>query len=214
MRCWSLVLAVVSIGLVAADKAKPVILSFEKAQVGSLPEGWTAAKTGQGPGSVWKVVEDATAPGGPKVLAQTSAEGPNPLFNLCVADAPSLKDLDLSVAYKAMAGKIDQGGGPMWRYQDANNYYIVRMNPLEDNLRLYKVVGGKRVQLGSVDAKAPAGEWHTIRVVQKGDHIGCYLNGKLLLEKDDSTFQQPGKIGLWTKADAQTRFSEIKVSGR
>ena len=35
---------------------------------------------------------------------------------------------------------MDQGGGPVWRYQDANNYYIARMNPLEDNYRVYKVV--------------------------------------------------------------------------
>ena len=28
------------------------------------------------------------------------------------------------MAFKAMKGKDDQGGGIVWRYQDANNYYI------------------------------------------------------------------------------------------
>ena len=52
-------------------------------------------------------------------------------------------------------------------YKDADNYYIARMNPLEDNYRVYKVVAGKRTQLGTVDIKIPSGEWHTLRVVQR-----------------------------------------------
>jgi hypothetical protein len=31
-------------------------------------------------------------------------------------------DVEVSVAFKAIAGKRDQGGGIVWRYQDANNY--------------------------------------------------------------------------------------------
>src|SRR5262245_5627141 len=48
----------------AADEPR----SFEDATVGELPKGWSSAKTGKGPGSVWKVVEDKTAPKGPKAL--------------------------------------------------------------------------------------------------------------------------------------------------
>src|SRR5206468_1311132 len=108
----------------------PQVWNLEDAAVGKLPPGWTAAKTGQGEGSVWKVVEDSSAPSGSKVLAQTAA-GPGALFNLCVADGTSLQNLELSVAFKAVQGKADQGGGLVWRYSDANNYYIARFNPLE-----------------------------------------------------------------------------------
>ena len=73
------------------------------------------------------------------VLAQTSA-GPKALFSLCVADDTSFQNVEASVAFKAVQGKEDQGGGIVWRYQDANNYYVARMNPLEDNFRVYKVV--------------------------------------------------------------------------
>ncbi len=188
-------------------------LNLESAAAGKLPPGWIAAKTGEGPGSVWQVVEDSTAPGG-KALAQTSADGPKALFNLCVAEKSNFLDVDLRVAFKAVAGKIDQGGGLVWRYKDAKNYYISRMNPLENNFRLYKVVDGKRTQLGSVDVKAPAGKWHTLRVVQEGSRIQCYLNDKLELESKDETFKEPGKIGFWTKADAQTYFAGLKVEGK
>ncbi len=183
-------------------------LSLEEAKVGELPQGWTAAKTGTGSGSLWKVVKDAD---GKKVLAQTSGEGPNGLFNLCVAEKTAFADIDLSVAFKAVAGKLDQGGGPVWRYKDANNYYVARMNPLEGNFRVYKVVAGKRTQLGTVDIKVPEGEWHTIRVVHKADHIECYLDGKLHLDVKDATFPDAGKIGLWSKADAQTYFTDLQV---
>ena len=126
---------------------------------------------------MWKVLEDK---GGKKVLAQISDQGPNRFFNLCVAENTSFTDIDLTVAFKAVAGKLDQGGGPVWRYKDANNYYIARMNPLEDNYWVFKVVAGKRTQLGSVDIKIPSGEWHTLRVVHKADHIQCYLDDKFV----------------------------------
>ena len=71
--------------------------------------------------------------------------------------------MEVSVAFKAVEGKIDQGGGIVWRYQDANNYYIARYNPLEDNYRLYKVIAGKRTQLATRGrAEVPAGKWHTL----------------------------------------------------
>jgi hypothetical protein len=185
---------------------------FEDAAVGKLPEGWTADKTGKGAGSVWKIVEDKDAPKGPKVLAQTSPDGPGPLFNLCVNNKTTFKDLDLSVAFKAVAGEVDQGGGPVWRYQDANNYYVARANPLENNFRVYKIVDGKRTQLATAKIEGVKGKWQTIRIVHKGDHIQCYLDGKLHLDVKDDAFKAAGKVGFWTKADAQTYFDNLVIT--
>jgi hypothetical protein len=185
---------------------------FVDADLGKLPTGWLAARTGEGDGSVWRVVADKSAPGG-NTLAQTSADGPNPSFNLCVADDTNYTDVDLEVSLKAIAGKLDQGGGLVWRYRDANNYYVARVNPLEDNFRAYHVVDGKRTQLATADCTAAADQWHTVRVVQNGKHMQCYLNGKQLVDLEDETFKDAGKIGLWSKADAQTRFVGFKVKG-
>lgn len=184
---------------------------FEDAKVGELPKGWSATKTGEGPGSVWKVLEDATAPAGAKVLAQISGDGKGALFNLCVSAEPKLVDVEIKLSLKAVNGRIDQGGGPVWRYQDANNYYIARVNPLEDNFRVYRVIDGKRTQLATADVKAEEGKWHKLRIVHTGDHIQCSLNGKLLLDVKDSAITKAGLIGLWTKADAVTSFDAITV---
>ena len=204
---WLDVLAAAALAgaALAAGEGESSRFRFGKDDVGKVPAGWKAAKTGKGEGSVWKVVADDTAPSkGGYALAQT-AEGPNALFNLCVADEPSLKDVEIAVAFKAVRGKHDQGGGLVWRFQDANNYYLARMNPLEDNYRLYKVVAGRRMQLATKeDLKVPANEWHTLKVMHVGDRIECFLDGKKMLEGTDDTFHKAGKVGLWTKSDAQT----------
>lgn len=197
-----------ALGVLAAG---PVTWSFEDVAAGRLPHGWSAHKTGTGPGSVWKVVEDPQAHSGRHVLAQTSSEGPRPLFSICVCEEARFKDLELSLAVKAIQGKIDRGGGPVWRFQDANNYYVCRWNPLEENFRVYKVVGGKRTQMGSVEAKVAAGTWHAIRVEHRGNRIRCSLDGKLQLDVTDDTLAQPGKVGLWCKADAVTFFDDLQV---
>jgi len=196
----------------AQPEAVPVRWDFEDAAVGKLPKGWSSAKTGEGEGSVWKALEDATAPAGAKVLAQTSSDGKGPLFNLCVSAEPKLADVQINLSLKAVSGKIDRGGGAVWRYQDAKNYYIARVNPLEDNFRFYKVIDGQRTQLATADVKAEAGKWHAIKIVHRGKHIHCSLNGKQLLHLNDDAISAAGQIGLWTKADAVTSFDDISVA--
>lgn len=212
MRFFMIPVAILTLcAIVAMAEApqKAAKWDFEDATEGKLPQGWTATKTGDGEGSVWKVVEDKMAPKGSKVLAQTAAS-PGPLFNLCVADDTEFQDVELSVSFKAVTGKIDQGGGMVWRYLDADNYYVARFNPLEDNLRLYKVIAGKRIQLATKEElEAPPDEWHKLTVTMKGDQIECALNGKKYLEVKDDTFKKVGRVGLWTKADAQTYFDDL-----
>jgi hypothetical protein len=214
MRWTNVAALLVLAGAVLAADNKTLTFHFSRDDVSKPPTGWKAEKTGAGEGSVWKVVEDATAPAkSGYVLAQT-AESPNNVFNICVADDTNFKDVDLSVTFKAVAGKKDQGGGFVWRYQDHDNYYIARMNPLEDNYRVYKVVNGKRTQLGAKEGvKVPAGEWHRLKVEVKGEQMTGYLDGEKMWEIRDETYQKPGKVGLWTKADAQTHFDEFKASG-
>jgi hypothetical protein len=198
-----------ALGLLTAAE-KPTTLRLGKDDLGKLPAGWKADRTGKGEGSIWKVVADPSAPGRTGyALAQTAAS-PGPMFNLCVAEGTSFQDVEVSVAFKAVQGVKDQGGGIVWRYQDANNYYVARMNPLEDNYRVYKVVAGKRTQLETNEGlKVPAGEWHTLSIRTVGNRIACSLDGKKYLEATDDTFTKPGAVGLWTKADAQTNFDQF-----
>jgi hypothetical protein len=199
----------VAVGVAVADESKSV--TFAKADLGKVPSGWKAAQTGKG-ASVWKVVEDKTAPSRSGFALAQTTDDRDALFNLCVMENASFKDVEVSVAFKANAGKKDQGGGVVWRFVDAEHYYVARVNPLEDNFRVYKVVGGKRSpEFQDVEVKIPTGEWHTISVKMTGDKIECFLDGKKYLDAKDDTFTKAGKVGLWTKADAQTSFDNFRV---
>ena len=179
--------------------------SFEKGNAGAPPAGFEFAV------GDWKVEADPTAPSESRVLTQL-ARNSSPTFNVVLATRTGYGDVDISVKMRSRAGEIDQGGGLIWRARDASNYYIARYNPLEDNLRVYKVVDGRRSrQLQNADIDRAPG-WHTLRVTMKGDHIECYYDGEKHLDVEDSTFREPGKIGLWTKADAQTSFDDLSVS--
>jgi len=187
------------------------IWNFDSDPVGKLPDGWLNRFTGRGKLGRWEVIKDPTAPSGRHVLAQLSKENYGYHFNLAVIEGTDYKDLRLTVRFKAVEGQEDRGGGVVWRYQDENNYYICRANPLESNFRVYKVVKGRRRQLHSANVRIPSGKWHSLTIEMKGSRIRCFYNGKKYLEVVDDTFQQSGKIGLWTKADAVTYFDDLEA---
>jgi hypothetical protein len=185
--------------LYAGDDAKKT-WSFDGDETGVIAKGFTN-EVGE-----WKVAASDNG----KALAQ-SAKNPNSVFNVTLISDTNAKDVDLSVRMKAIAGETDQGGGLVWRAKDAKNYYLARYNPLEDNYRLYHVVDGKRVLIQNVDITHSDG-WHTLRVTMTGDQIACYYDGKKYLEAKDSTFPGAGKIGLWSKADAQSHFDDLVLA--
>jgi hypothetical protein len=170
------------------------------------------AKTIMSEFGAWQVTADPTAPSKPNVLAQL-AESRGPEFNVALVGGTNFRYVDVSVQMKAVAGRTDQGGGLVWRARDGKNYYIARYNPLENNFRVYKVVNGARTELKSATIVRSDG-WHTLRVTMTGDHIECFYDGKKYLDVRDSTFTDAGRIGLWTKADAQTHFDDLTVSGK
>jgi Domain of Unknown Function (DUF1080) len=215
VKYFSVLALAAAVGVPApADEPKETKYAFGKNDEGKVPAGWKAEKTGKGEGSVWKVEPDATAPSKSGFVLVQTAEGPSSLFNLCVVQDANYTDLEMRVAFKALKGKEDQGGGLVWRYQDANNYYLTRYNPLESNFRVYKVIDGVRKQLmDKSDLKLKAGEWHTIAVKHAGKKIECRLDGEKYLEVEDDAITKGGKIGLWTKADAQTAFDQLVVGG-
>lgn len=177
------------------------VWDFGSDEPGHIAQGFTG-EVGR-----WEVARD----GGEAVLAQR-AENPKRTYNLALVAGSSYRDLDLSVRIKAVAGETDQGGGIVWRAKDKDNYYIARYNPLEPNLRLYKVEDGKRTQLDHADAPGDHG-WHTLRITMKGREVLGYLDGRKLLEAEDETFAEAGRIGVWSKSDARSYFDDLTASG-
>lgn len=188
-----------------------IACNFDSDNAGARPCKFHGAHTGQGAEGKWVVMADPTAPSKPHVVAQTSTDSTDYRFPLLIADDGSFKDLELSVKFKAVAGNIDRAGGLVFRLKDANNYYVVRANALEDNLRLYNVGGGRRRQFAGANFKVTSGEWHELKVECVGNKIICYYDGQKKIEATDETFKEGGKIGLWTKADSVTYFDDLRV---
>lgn len=212
----------------AGEKSKEKIWTFDKDKLNAHPKEWTFAvniTAGTTPVSAtqeeidtkasvlpWEVIELPDAPSGKQVFALAKTDNPKRSFNLAINQAEKAKDLELEVKLKALSGVVDQGGGPIWRVQDQDNYYIARWNPLETNLRLYYVKDGKRKQLQSVDIlDIDHQAWHTLNVKMSGKKIVVSFNGKAWIETEDATFEKEGNIGLWTKADAATAFDDLKA---
>lgn len=211
-------LLVIVFALSAAGAAQ--VINFDSAQPGALPPGWTQAMTHNGGAPKWEVRKDDSAPSKPHVLAQTSNDPTDGRFPLAILDKANLKDGELSVKFKPISGRVDQGAGMVWRYRDPNNYYIVRANALEGNVVLYKVQNGHRSSLApkgtpprtyGVKHKVPSQVWSTLRVTFSGPLFTVYFNGEKLFEVEDSTFTESGKVGLWTKADSVIYFDDFDL---
>ncbi len=194
---------------------KDTIFNFENYETGKLPEAWSEYYTGKGNTTEWKILDDK----GNKVLAQLSQGSGNYHFNNIVFDNFKAKNIELSVKMKGVKGRMDQGGGFIWRFIDKDNYYVVRANPLEDNVVLYKVKNGKRTDLPvlgkgrtyGVDVEPLGNDWNTLKLTVVDDLFTVFLNGKQLFQVKDTTFTEAGKVGLWTKADAVTYFDDFTV---
>jgi hypothetical protein len=191
-------------------------VDFNQDPVGQPPQGFEFGHTaGVGKPGTWVVQADGTN----KVLGQTDPDSTRARFPVAVLADVSSADVDLSVRFKPISGRVDQAAGLVWRYRNQDNYYIVRANALEDNVVLYKVEGGKRTDLPlkgegrtyGKKSEVPSGQWSTLRVVAKGRLFEVYFNGSKLYEVEDATFSDPGKAGVWTKADSVTQFDDLTV---
>jgi len=189
--------------------------NFESVAVGTLPDGWKTEETRQrGQGALWEVRAEDGAASGHNVLRLVDTRGASgSTFNLAWTDRVRFLDGTVEVKVHAHTGREDQGGGPIWRVQDKDNYYICRWNPLENNFRVYYVQNGNRTMLETARVHALPDTWHTITIHQRGNRIEALLDGKLLLSATDDTFTGAGGVGVWTKADAASSFDDFVVKG-
>ena len=179
-------------------------VNFDDMHPAAPPVGWTATKTGTGEAK-WQVVIDVSAPSLPNVLKESGVA----TYPICIKNDPILKDGFVEVKFKAIAGKEDQAGGVIWRCKDADNYYIARANALENNVTIYHTIGGKRTEKKRVDVKVASNQWHSLRVDFRDNYFVVTFDGKKALGWKDDTFKEPGKVGVWTKADSVTLFDDF-----
>jgi len=175
-----------------------------------LEAEFTLWRTGQGTAGEWTVVSDPTAAGG-TAIAQVSKDRTSYRFPLAVYKPFSGTNLEASLRFKPVAGSVDQAGGVVVRLQTPDDYYVARANALEDNVRFYRVVKGKREQLAGADLKVVGGAWHSLALKAEGSRFTVTFDGKELFAAEDGTITDSGKVALWTKADSVTYFDSVAI---
>lgn len=185
--------------------------SFDSDSVGKAPRGFSFDRTGKGKQGIWVVQTEKDAPSAPNVLAQIDPNSTNYRFPVAVANEPAFRNGKVSVRCKALSGKVDQACGLLFRYRNENNYYVARANALEDNVNLYRLQNGRRREIKSWRGNVTNGVWHELAIAGKGDRLSVLFDGKKIIEANDKTFTDAGKIGLWTKADSVTYFDDLNA---
>src|SRR3954452_23510170 len=204
------------LALLVGGNAMAETFNFDNAAAGTSPDGWTLTMTGKGQPK-WTVEAESTAASKPNVLKQSGRA----TFPVAIKRDTSVHDGFVEVKFKAVAGSEDRAAGLIWRAQDADNYYVVRANALEDNVVLYKTVKGVRTSLEIVGRKGgygvntavASGQWHSLRCDFAGSRFKVTYDGQPLFEVEDGTIAQAGMVGLWTKADSVTLFDDFTYGG-
>jgi hypothetical protein len=199
------------VSTVSVAQNAPIEIDTWAMQPGGWPEDFTFGRTGQGEGGKWTVVADPTAAKG-RAIAQIRKDRTAYRFPLALYKPYSGKDLEIWVRFKLVAGTVDRAGGIAVRLATPGDYYVVRANALEDNVRFYRVVQGKREQLASANAKVAANQWHTLALKAEGDRFTVSFDSNTLLSAQDRTLSDAGKVALWTKADSVTYFDTISIT--
>ena len=196
---------------ISAAQSTTTQIDFSGMKPGGAPEDFAFSRTGSGAVGEWRILDDPTA-SSRRVIAQISSDTTDYRFPLAVYQRISAKDVDVKIRFKPVSGKVDQAGGIVVRLTTPDDYYVARANALEDNVRFYRVVKGKREQLKGANLKVATNEWHTLELRAEGDRFTVFFDGKQLYAAQDNTFTGAGRVGLWTKADSVTYFDAITIT--
>ncbi|HMS85103.1 MAG TPA: hypothetical protein PKD12_15765 [Nitrospira sp.] len=207
--CGALVLVLSTTSVTAAEVQ---LWNFDGDQPGKVPLPFQIGTLFDGrPAGDWQVTATDKATSPPYVLAQLQGKGAEHAYKLVLAQGTESENIDLSVKLLPIDGKADMGGGLIWRATDDRNYYLARANPLEQNIRIYRVVKGVRHMIQNFDHVIDVRRWHHLRVRMDGCNIQVSFDDRPVFKLCDETFSK-GRIGLWTKSDAVTYFDDVSLS--
>ncbi len=195
-----------------AEIASPdLVWNFDREQPGTFPGEFSIGTLFDGrPAGDWQILATDRAKSPPHVFAQLMAKGAEHAYKITLVKEIVTSDLNLGVSFLPISGKADMGGGLIWRATDDRNYYLARANPLEQNIRVYRVEKGIRHLLQNFDQTIDVRQWHTLRVTHRGYRVNIFFDDKQVLDLSDKTFHT-GMIGLWTKSDAVTYFDDLQL---
>ena len=129
-------------------------------------------------------------------------------FPLAISKNGEVGNGVLSLKVKPLHGSIDQAGGLVFGLRDIGNYFVFRINALEDNAMLFEFVNNNRIERARCDLPIARGQWHSLEVAVTDNSASCRVNGTVVFNyQADRPIR--GHIGLWTKADSVAQFTRL-----
>jgi len=108
--------------------------------------------------------------------------------------------------------------GPMFRWQDNNNYYMAQIRQSEADIYVTKVVNGSRTKIGEPGASLSYGNWAKIEIETYVDSGGAYnlrieVDGNYVATVQDSAddFSSGGAVGLGGAGGNEIYFDNTEV---
>ena len=203
--------------------AAEMSFDFSTTPTGQLPTGFESLRAGEGRSGRWEVVrtevESFMTPLSPRapqtavkaVLTQTDHDPTDERFPILAYAGEEFRDFRLSTRLRILGGQTEQMAGVVFRLQDPENFYVVRISALGHNVRFYKVVAGMRGRLLGPSLPISTNVWYDLGVQCEGNEITLTLNGEPIIPPlQDSSFGK-GRIGFWTKSDSICQFAGASI---
>lgn len=197
---------------------------FSETPSGSTPVGFQSLLAGEGKPGTWVVIQTEVPPemtplsqerpqiSVKPVLTQTDYDPTDERFPMLAYDREEFGDFTLTTRFRILGGEKEQMAGMAFRLQDAENFYVIRLSALGQNLRFYKVVGGLRGRLIGPTLSIATNEWYELTINCQGNEILCSLNGTPVMPALQDTSFAKGKIAFWTKSDSVCQFDGARLS--
>lgn len=134
-------------------------------------------------------------------------------FPLIIAKDSNMADGSAEVLVKPLAGTIDQAGGLAFAIRDWANYFVLRINALENNATLFEFRNGKRFERQGIETPVIRDQWHHLRIETEAQQIRAFLNDRQIMAWQAES-SLTGYLGVWTKADSVTLFKGLAMQPR
>jgi hypothetical protein len=212
-----ILIRVLAIGMLIAATMGPLqavesqaAITFAENRLGEPPADFDFGASGSGQAGKWTVVRDPTASQG-LALEQASGDATDDRFEFAIYRSLSLKNLIVSTRFKLIAGTT-RSAGLVFRFRDANNYYILRADAVEGRVDIFCVTNSEVERISGTDADVVLNHWQTLKLAANGDQFEVSLDDIPLFTAWDRTFLTDGSIGLWTEGDNVTRFDQFNIA--
>jgi hypothetical protein len=189
------------------------VWNFDSDKAANVPAGWKALE------GDWQVIPDPTAPSQPNTYGLTgkgswikSLTNALEYYPMTIMTEPTeYSNFTLESAFKSVEGRFDCSGGLIFRYVDANNFYLLSAGCPNDYFALSRMLNGKIETLKQTVHPTDKDIWYKLKVVAQGGHFMCYDDNKMEFDFDDNKIAK-GKIGLWARDDSQARFDNVTIT--